>query len=124
MTASPDRIDRLILELLRRDGRMAHAAIAKEVGLSGPAVHERVKKLEQRGVIAGYSAILDPEKLGREHVAFCMITLSEANDSIIRAVGFVAVVFGAANVVGGFWVTNRMLGMFRPPAPKVKKREG
>ncbi len=80
MTASPDRVDRRILELLRRDGRMAHAAIAKEVGLSGAAVHERVKKLEQRGVIAGYSAILDPEKLGREHVAFCMITLSEGDE--------------------------------------------
>jgi NAD(P) transhydrogenase subunit alpha len=51
-----------------------------------------------------------------------MITLAEATDPIIMAVGFVAVVFGAANVVGGFWVTNRMLGMFRPPRPRVKKR--
>jgi NAD(P) transhydrogenase subunit alpha len=38
-------------------------------------------------------------------------------------VGLTAVVFGAMNVVGGFWVTNRMLGMFRPPVKKVKKRE-
>ena len=51
-----------------------------------------------------------------------MITLAEATEPIIVAVGFVAVVFGAANVVGGFWVTNRMLGMFRPPRPRVKKR--
>ncbi len=51
-----------------------------------------------------------------------MITLAEATEPIIMAVGFVAVVFGAANVVGGFWVTNRMLGMFRPPRPRVKKR--
>jgi NAD(P) transhydrogenase subunit alpha len=51
-----------------------------------------------------------------------MITLAEASNPIIMAVGFVAVVFGAANVVGGFWVTNRMLGMFRPPRPRVKKR--
>jgi proton-translocating NAD(P)+ transhydrogenase subunit alpha len=51
-----------------------------------------------------------------------MIALAEATDPIIMAVGFVAVVFGAANVVGGFWVTNRMLGMFRPPRPRVKKR--
>ena len=51
-----------------------------------------------------------------------MITLAEATDPILMAVGFVAVVFGAANVVGGFWVTNRMLGMFRPPRPRVKKR--
>jgi NAD(P) transhydrogenase subunit alpha len=51
-----------------------------------------------------------------------MIALAEATEPIIMAVGFVAVVFGAANVVGGFWVTNRMLGMFRPPRPRVKKR--
>jgi NAD(P) transhydrogenase subunit alpha len=51
-----------------------------------------------------------------------MIALAEATDPIITAVGFVAVVFGAANVVGGFWVTNRMLGMFRPSRPRVKKR--
>jgi len=37
-------------------------------------------------------------------------------------VGFVAVFFGALNVVGGFWVTNRMLGMFGPPVKRVKKR--
>lgn len=59
---------------------MPHAAIAKAVGLSGPAVHERVRKLEQSGVIAGYSAVLDPELLDRPHVAFVMVTLSEGNE--------------------------------------------
>lgn len=52
-----------------------------------------------------------------------MIALSEATNVIIMAVGFVAVFFGALNVVGGFWVTNRMLGMFGPPKKRVKKRE-
>lgn len=75
-----DRIDRRILELLREDGRVSHAAIAKEVNLSAPAVHERVRKLEQRGVIAGYTAVLDPEKMDRSHVAFCMVTLREGNE--------------------------------------------
>ncbi len=51
-----------------------------------------------------------------------MITLSTASSVFVQAVGFVAVFFGALNVVGGFWVTNRMLGMFRPPRPKVKPR--
>jgi H+-translocating NAD(P) transhydrogenase subunit alpha len=51
-----------------------------------------------------------------------MITLASAESPIIRAVGFLAVFFGATNVVGGFWVTNRMLGMFRPPVKKVRKR--
>ncbi|HEX2182232.1 MAG TPA: NAD(P) transhydrogenase subunit alpha [Rubrobacteraceae bacterium] len=53
-----------------------------------------------------------------------MIALSEAHNAVIVAVGFIAVFFGALNVVGGFWVTNRMLGMFRPPVKRVKKREG
>ena len=78
--ASLDKIDRHILRLLRQDGRMAHSAIAKTVGLSGPAVHERVRKLEQSGVIAGYSAVLDPDLLDRPHVAFVMVTLSEGNE--------------------------------------------
>ncbi len=77
-----DRIDRQILSLLREDGRISHAAIAKEVGLSGPAVHERVRKLEQNGAIAGYSAILDPNILEREHVAFILVNLSEGNEFV------------------------------------------
>ncbi len=80
MVAGLDRVDRQILRLLREDGRMPHAAIAKQVGLSGPAVHERVRKLEQRGLISGYTAILDPETLDRNHVAFVMVTLSEGNE--------------------------------------------
>jgi Lrp/AsnC family leucine-responsive transcriptional regulator len=80
MPANLDRIDLEILNLLRQDGRMSHAAIAKAVGLSGPAVHERVRKLEQKGVIAGYTAVLDPDILERPHIAFCMITLSEGNE--------------------------------------------
>ena len=53
-----------------------------------------------------------------------IIVIATANDLFTMVVGFIAVVFGAMNVVGGFWVTNRMLGMFRPPKPRVKKRKG
>jgi Lrp/AsnC family transcriptional regulator, leucine-responsive regulatory protein len=80
MTAGPDVLDREILRLLRQDGRMSVASIAKEIGLSGPSVHERIKKLEQRGIIAGYTAILEPHLLNRPHVAFVMVTLSEGNE--------------------------------------------
>lgn len=80
MAAGLDRIDHHILTLLRQDGRMSHAAIAKRVGLSGPAVHERVRKLEQCGIIAGYTAVIDPDKIGLPHVAFCQVTLSEGSE--------------------------------------------
>ena len=53
-----------------------------------------------------------------------IIVIATANDLFTIVVGFIAVVFGAMNVVGGFWVTNRMLGMFRPPKPRVQKRKG
>ena len=52
-----------------------------------------------------------------------MVTLATEGNAVIKAVGFVAVVFGALNVVGGFWVTNRMLGMFGPSPRRVKKRK-
>ena len=51
-----------------------------------------------------------------------MITLAASHDPVLQGVGFVAVFFGALNVVGGFWVTNRMLGMFGPPRKRVKQR--
>jgi proton-translocating NAD(P)+ transhydrogenase subunit alpha len=51
-----------------------------------------------------------------------MITLAASTNPIIQVVGFIAVFFGALNVVGGFWVTNRMLGMFGPPRKRVKMR--
>jgi Lrp/AsnC family leucine-responsive transcriptional regulator len=82
VTVSLDRIDRQILKLLREDGRISHAAIAKEVGLSGPAVHERVRKLEQAGAIAGYCAILDPQILERAHVAFIRVNLADGTEFV------------------------------------------
>ena len=53
-----------------------------------------------------------------------IIVIATADDVFTIAVGFIAVILGAMNVVGGFWVTNRMLGMFRPPLRRVKKRKG
>lgn len=78
-----DELDREILRLLRQDGRMSVASIAKEVGLSGPSVHERIRKLEQRGVIAGYTAVLEAQLLNRPNVAFVMVTLSEGSEFAI-----------------------------------------
>ena len=80
MSAGLDAIDRRILRLLREDGRMPHAAIAKTVGLSGPAVHDRVRKLEAAGIISGYTVVLDLVVLDRSHVAFVMVTLADGRE--------------------------------------------
>jgi Lrp/AsnC family leucine-responsive transcriptional regulator len=71
-----DRIDLKILSILQNNGRAHLADIAKEVDLSSPAVMERVKKLEARGVIKGYRAVLDPKKVGKDITAFIGVSVS------------------------------------------------
>ena len=74
MTAPPlDHISRRILQLLLADGRASYQAIADEVGLSRPAVMERVKRLEETGHILGYTARLDRAKLGFPITAFVAV---------------------------------------------------
>jgi Lrp/AsnC family leucine-responsive transcriptional regulator len=63
-----------ILEVLQRDGRRPYADLGADVGMSGPSAHERVKKLEGRGVITGYGAIVDPRAVGYDVLAFSWIT--------------------------------------------------
>ncbi len=71
-----DAIDLRLLDLLATDGRMSHAALGEAVGLSGPAVYERVRKLEQMGAIRGYRAIIDSRALGAELLAFVDVELA------------------------------------------------
>lgn len=66
--------DRLILSLLADDGRMSFTDLGKATGLSTSAVHQRVKRLESRGLIQGYGATVDHEQLGRPLTAFISIT--------------------------------------------------
>lgn len=68
-----DGIDRKILNLLQRDGRMSQHDLAKSVGLSSPATGERLRKLEERGIIRGFTAILEPKLLGRDVTAFIAV---------------------------------------------------
>ena len=66
-------VDRRILRTLARDGRTSYTELAKVTGLSVSAVHQRVRRLEQRGVIAGYAARVDAEALGLPLTAFVSI---------------------------------------------------
>jgi Lrp/AsnC family transcriptional regulator, leucine-responsive regulatory protein len=66
-------LDRRILTLLAADGRMSFTDLGKATGLSTSAVHQRVKRLEQRGLITGYGAWLDHERLGHPLTAFISI---------------------------------------------------
>src|SRR5215207_6762257 len=65
VTSSPlEATDRQILQLLAADGRMSFTDLGKATGLSTSAVHQRVKRLEQRGLIQGYGATVDHEQIG------------------------------------------------------------
>jgi Lrp/AsnC family transcriptional regulator, leucine-responsive regulatory protein len=66
-------LDRHIVRLLLRDGRMSYTDLGKATGLSTSAVHQRVRRLEQRGVIRGYCAIVDPEAVGLALTAFISV---------------------------------------------------
>jgi Lrp/AsnC family transcriptional regulator, leucine-responsive regulatory protein len=70
-----DRVDLRLLELLQEDARATLRHLGVEVGLSAPAVAERVRRLEDRGVIRGYRADIAPERLGLPIVAFVTVAL-------------------------------------------------
>src|SRR3954447_7473223 len=67
-------VDRALLAALARDGRASYTELAEKVGLSVSAVHQRVRRLEQRGLITGYPATLHPKLLGLPLTAFVSIT--------------------------------------------------
>jgi len=69
-----DEIDRSLVRLLGEDGRMSFADLARETGLSTSAVHQRVRRLEQRGVITGYRAVVNPRLVGLPLTALIDLT--------------------------------------------------
>jgi Lrp/AsnC family leucine-responsive transcriptional regulator len=71
-----DDKDIQILNLLQTDGRITNADLAKAVNLSPPSVLQRVRALEKAGLIRGYVALLDPDRLGLKITALVMISLS------------------------------------------------
>ncbi|MCU1603226.1 MAG: transcriptional regulator, AsnC family [Frankiales bacterium] len=68
-----DGVDRQLLQLLAADGRRSYTDLAKDTGLSTSAVHQRVRRLEQRGAIHGYGAQVDPVAAGAPLTAFVSI---------------------------------------------------
>ena len=67
-----DEIDRHIVSLMQENARISVTELGKRIGLSTPAANERLKRLEERGVITGYRAVINPEKLGKHVTAFIL----------------------------------------------------
>jgi Lrp/AsnC family leucine-responsive transcriptional regulator len=76
---SPDATDWRILQLLQADGRVSFADLARAVSMSASAVTERVRRLEEAGVITGYAAVVDPEALGLSVLAFVRLRYPNGN---------------------------------------------
>ena len=80
-----DRFDRKLLEILSEHGRITVTELAARVGLSKTPCKARMKRLEERGFIRGYRAILDPVRLGASHIAFVEVKLSDTRSASLSA---------------------------------------
>ena len=80
-----DIFDHKILKIIASEGRISVTELATRIGLSKSPTQTRLKRLEENGVIKGYRAMLDPIQLGREHVAFVEIRLSDTRESALKA---------------------------------------
>lgn len=88
MTYIPlDDTDRRILRALRRDGRLSNARLAEEIGLSTTPCWNRVRALEQRGVIEGYTALINQEALGLPDTVIVEVRLERHDDDMLEKFG-------------------------------------
>jgi len=78
-----DEIDRKLLRELQQDARASYAELGRRVGLTTPAVIERIRKLEDAGIITGYRAEIDPAKIGLPITAFIRMSITGVDYSHI-----------------------------------------
>ncbi len=76
---SPDATDWRILDVLQRNGRAGYAELARAVNMSASAVTERVRRMEEAGVISGYAAVIEPEAIGLGVLAFVRLRYPNGN---------------------------------------------
>jgi Lrp/AsnC family transcriptional regulator, leucine-responsive regulatory protein len=95
-----DEIDRQILSIVQKDGRTSNAEIARQVSLAPSAVLERIRKLEERRVIRGYSASLDPKQVGFGLIAFVFVRTNECGDGTDQMLAEIPEVLEVHDVAG------------------------
>ena len=82
-TGELDAFDRRIIEVLREEGRISITDLSTLVGLSKTPCQLRLKRLVDRGFIEGFRAVLNPKKLGLDHVAFVEVKLSDTRENAL-----------------------------------------
>ena len=82
-----DEIDQRILQALARDGRVSNTQLAQQVGLSPSPCWQRVRRLENKGIVTGYRAILDQSKLGAAEIVLIEVVLERHDDETLEVFG-------------------------------------
>jgi Lrp/AsnC family leucine-responsive transcriptional regulator len=80
-----DRFDRAILQVLASEGRISVTELARRISLSKSPTQARLKRLEDSGMIKGYRAMIDPIRLGLDHVAFVEVKMESTRESVLSA---------------------------------------
>jgi Lrp/AsnC family transcriptional regulator, leucine-responsive regulatory protein len=84
-----DSLDLEILSLIQNDARVAHASVGERLGLTAPAVHARIKRLERDGVIRGYLTSIDPQAVHQTLLAFVRVMVSASREDELAFEAFV-----------------------------------
>jgi len=84
-TLELDGFDRKIIDVIAVDGRITVTELAKRIGLSKSPTQARLRRLEETGVVRGYRALFDPIMLGRDHVAYVEVKLSDTREAALAA---------------------------------------
>ncbi len=95
-----DVIDKEILDILQKNARESNAEIARQIGLAPSAVLERIRKLEERGVIQGYEARIDPAKVGLGLTVFVAVRTSECYGGVEDVLAGIPEVLEVHDVAG------------------------
>ncbi len=123
--------DARLLAILQVDGRRSYAELGSDLGMAGPSAHERVKKLESRGVIRGYAADVDPAAVGLSVLAFTWVTQAPGTISSDLTPDFAAIpeieechyIAGEADYILKIRARDmEHLGRDRPPRPDDRPR--
>ena len=80
-----DRFDKAILRVLAGQGRISITDLAREIGLSKSPTQARLRRLEREGVISGYRALIDPIRLGLDHVSFVELSMTDTREASLAA---------------------------------------
>ena len=114
-----DTLDRKILGALQKDARVKNADLARQLGVAPSTMLERVRRLEERGYLSGFKAVIDPEKLGLDVQALISVSLGQHSTQTIRP--FEQAVKSIPNIMVCYHVTGRFDYMLHVVAKNLKE---